>query len=100
VIATLDALVGEVVVVNVGSAQQGLSRLDVIGPLRQSSSGTSDAVFAIGDACYLTLDGADFVSADLSTQDGNEYFQLTIELRTATLLIGDLELVGLTLFGS
>jgi hypothetical protein len=32
--------------------------------------------------------------------NGTSVFQLTIELRTATLLVGDVELVGLTLFGS
>jgi hypothetical protein len=38
-----------------------------------------------------------FTSADLSTLEGNFYFTLTIELSGATLLIGDVELVGLGL---
>ena len=99
VIATLDALVGEVVCVNVGSAQQSRSRLDVMGPLRRLRPELPGAVFAIGDAGYLSLDGVDFKSAKLMTLDGNDYFQLTIELSHATLLIGDVELVGLTLVG-
>jgi hypothetical protein len=99
VIAALDSLVGEVVCVNVGSAERSPSRLDVMGTLRRLSPATPGAVFAIGDAGYLSLDGRDFKSASLSTLDGNDYFQLTIELSHATLLIGDVELVGLTLVG-
>jgi hypothetical protein len=54
-------------------------------------------VFAIGDAGYPSLEPEDFSSADLSTLEGNFYFTLTIELSGATLLIGDVELVGLAL---
>jgi hypothetical protein len=97
VIATLGSLVGEVICVNVGSAQQSLSRLDVVGALRQLTSRTPGAVFAIGDGGHLSLDEDDFRSARLGTLEGNFYFTLTMELRHATLLIGDVELVGLTL---
>jgi hypothetical protein len=98
VIATLDSLVGEAICVRVGSAQDGRSGLEVMGPLRRLRSRTSGGVFAIGDAGYLSLEPEDFSSADVSTLEGNFYFTLTIELSGATLLIGDVELVGLGLF--
>lgn len=95
-LATLDLLDGETVCIPVlHSAQEWGTAFEVTGTLHRARP--DDAFFKIGDSGYLLLVESNFVSASLSTLEGNFYFRIEIVLRTGTIELGDPELLGLAL---
>ena len=94
---TLDQLNGERVgfqVVNRDESEAG-SRLDLARTLRRRGDATLDgALFAVGEDALLRVSRSDVVGAMLSTYDGNDYFQVVIDLGHATLIIGDTMITG------
>jgi len=93
-IATLESLAGEVVCIPLGTTPEGRSYLEIVGVLERLKTQSPDAVFSVGGTAYLALDETNVVGAKLSTLEGNFYFIITVELREATILIGDHALLG------
>jgi len=96
-LALLDALDGERVGVQAlpldGSDM--VSCVAIAGTLRRlAPDGLMGNCFAIGDGARLVLAEEDYRSAHLATYDGNDFFKLSIQLRTGSILLGDVIITG------
>jgi hypothetical protein len=92
-IETLDALVGERVVLQPLEGESSGGGLEVAGTLRRLV-GPRGNLFALGESAWVDLNEADFRTASLRTLEGNSFFHITVELKNNTMILGDDGLLG------
>ena len=90
-VSTFQLLEGEEVVLSTGLGEGG-SRLTILGTLSlyDYSGGTGVAV----GAARLLLSHREHLEAQLSTFDGNDFFQITLVVAGTLIAIGDPGLLG------
>lgn len=91
-LATLDALDGERVGVELvrNDGPEPGSSVAIAGTLRRlARSGARRDRSAIGEGARLTLHESDYRKAHPFTYDGNDGFQLVIELQQGRIILGD-----------
>jgi hypothetical protein len=89
---TLDALDGERIGVELlkSDGPELGSSVAIAGTLRRlGQRGLTRGWFAVGDGARLALFETDYRTTHLLTYDGNDGFQLVIELQQGTVIIGD-----------
>jgi hypothetical protein len=92
----LESLVGEDVSVRITSGASSSGILEVFGTLARSPGPEMSRLqVLVGDAGYLRLHEGEIGRITMATMDGNDYFQIVIEVGGATVAIADRELQGL-----
>jgi hypothetical protein len=95
----LESLAGEDVSVRISSGASASGIIEVFGTLTRSRSPEMGHLqLLVGDAGYLRLDEREIARITMATMDGNDYFQIVIEVGGATVAIADRELQGLAVF--